>query len=91
MTDNAARNRFEAYSGDHLVGFVDYRQTPQALVLTHAETDPARRGQGIGTRLILGTLDEIRRRDESTRIVPRCPFVADVIDRNPEYADLVAS
>jgi uncharacterized protein len=88
VTNNAAASRYEGRAGDDLIGFVDYRPTEGALIFTHAETDPTVRGRGLGTVLVRGALDDVRRR--GTLVVPRCPFVADVIDRNPEYADLVA-
>ena len=88
VTDNPAARRYEGRSGEDLVGFVDYRVSPDALVFTHAETDPSVRGRGLGTVLVLGALDDVRRR--GTKVVPRCPFVAEVIDSHPEYADLLA-
>jgi predicted GNAT family acetyltransferase len=88
VTDNPQANRYEGRADGELIGFVDYRPTPQALVFTHAETDPSVRGQGLGTVVVRGALDDVRRR--GTRVVPICPFVADVIDRHPQYADLLA-
>ncbi|WP_213454937.1 GNAT family N-acetyltransferase [Rhizomonospora bruguierae] len=88
VTDNPAASRYEGRAGDDLVGFVDYRPTAEALVFVHAETDPTVRGRGLGTVLVRGALDDVRRR--GTKVVPNCPFVAEVIDRNPEYADLLA-
>lgn len=48
---------------------------------------PHLRGRGIGTKLVLHALDWARR--EKLRVIPSCPFVAGVIERHPEYGDLV--
>lgn len=55
-------------------------------VMPHTVVDPARRGQGLGEVLVRGALDDLRRRGR--RVVPTCWFVAEVMDRHDEYADL---
>ena len=44
-------------------------------------------GRGLGGRLVVGALDDIRARGLLT--VPLCPFAAEYIRRHPEYQDLV--
>jgi predicted GNAT family acetyltransferase len=60
-----------------------------AVVLTHTEVDPAFEGQGVGSALAKGALDDIRA--QGKRVVPLCPFIARYIQNHPEYADLVAA
>lgn len=48
---------------------------------------PQDREQGIGERLVLHALDDARR--EGYRVVPTCPFVTWVVERHPEYEDLL--
>lgn len=55
--------------------------------MTHTEVPRALRESGIGTRLVLGTLADIRARGLKVR--PQCSFVRHVIARHPEVADLV--
>ena len=50
----------------------------------HTETDPARAGEGLATRLIRDALDDTRR--SGLEIVARCPFVRAFVRRHPEYA-----
>lgn len=87
VRDNAALGRFESGT-DGAGGFVDYRRVGSTLFLNHAEVPPARGGKGVGTRLVLATLDLIRQRGEG--VVAVCPFIQAVIRRHPEYQDLQA-
>lgn len=58
------------------------------VVFTHTEVDPAFEGQGIGSQLAAGALDQVRAAGE--KIVPLCPFIKAYVQRHPEYADLLA-
>ncbi|HET6341624.1 MAG TPA: GNAT family N-acetyltransferase [Gemmatimonadota bacterium] len=59
-------------------GVLDYRHTwvPESL-----------RNQGIGEQLVLDALDWAR--GHRYRVIPTCPFVAAVVRRHAEYADLL--
>jgi hypothetical protein len=43
----------------------------------------------MGARLVLGALDDARAKGR--RVLPYCWYVAEFIDANPEYQDLVAA
>jgi hypothetical protein len=86
VRDNPARQRFELDSGGH-AAVANYRLSPGVITFTHTEVPPALRGQGIGSRLVRGALDAVR--STGLRVVVQCSFVADVIRRHPEYADLL--
>jgi uncharacterized protein len=88
IEDNREQSRFEVFVGASLAGFTDYHAQPGLITLLHTEIYPAFEGQGLGTRFVSGTLDEIRGRGE--RVLPICPFVRAFLQRHPEYADLVA-
>jgi predicted GNAT family acetyltransferase len=87
VTDNLACSRFEL-GEDGASGFISYRRVGSTLYLDHAEVPAALGGRGVGTRLVTGALDLIRRRGE--RVVPVCPFIRVVMQRHPAYADLSA-
>jgi uncharacterized protein len=88
VADDAEQGRYEARRGSEVVGFITYRDHPGQRALIHVEVPPPLEGQGIGTRLVAGALDDIRRRGLS--VEPVCPFVVDFLQSHPEYADLVA-
>ena len=87
ITDDAAAGRFELVVGD-AVAFVRYRRDGRVLHLTHAEVPPRLEGRGVGSRLVGGVLELVRARGE--KVVPRCPFIAQYLERHAEYRDLVA-
>lgn len=86
LTRNTDLSRYELALADGMA-FAVYREEPGAVVITHAETPPHLRRRGIGGRLVRGVLEDIAAR--SLKVVPRCPFVADFIARNPEFCHLV--
>ena len=88
VVDNPDEQRYEARAGDGTVlGFSQYRRTPDRVVFTHTEVDPSQEGQGVGSRLARGALDDVRR--AGLTVLPQCPFIKAYIDRHPDYADLV--
>ncbi|SDZ33599.1 hypothetical protein SAMN05444365_110123 [Micromonospora pattaloongensis] len=87
VEDNPARRRFEILVDGSLAGFASYELRQDTVIFLHTEVDAARQGQGIGTNLAQGALEQVRERGE--RVIPRCPFIAGYIERNPHYADLL--
>ncbi len=88
VADNSAERRYEALIDGTVAGCVFYDERPGSIVLIHTEVGAEWEGQGVGSRLAAGTLDDIRARGLS--VVPVCRFIAGYIERHPEYQDLVA-
>ncbi|WP_122817367.1 GNAT family N-acetyltransferase [Nocardioides pantholopis] len=87
---NAPENsRYEARIGGELAGFADYVLREGRIVFTHTEVDDAFEGQGVGSALAQGALDDVRR-SGNRDVVPMCSFIKVWIDKHPDYADLVA-
>jgi len=87
ITDNAERGRYEIRVDGDLAGFAEYRSRPGKIVFTHTEVDPAFEGQGIGSALARGALDDVRAK--GLPVVPLCPFINGWIKKHPDYQDLV--
>jgi predicted GNAT family acetyltransferase len=87
VRDNPQRLRYEVLVDGKVAGFVQYSMRGGRMILVHTDVDEAHEGQGLGSTLVAGALDDIRRR--GLRIVPICPFVESYIGRHPEYDDLV--
>ena len=68
-------------------GLLQYRLDGERISFTHAEIDPAREGQGLGSTLSAFALDDARAR--GLAVLPRCPFVQSYMQRHSEYVDLV--
>lgn len=87
VRDAPDRSRYEVTIDGELAGFADYRDVDGARVFTHTEVFDAFEGEGVGSALARGALDDVR--GEGRRLVALCPFVAAYIDHHDEYADLV--
>jgi hypothetical protein len=87
VRDNKDRSRFELDIGSE-IAFANYRLTPSAVIITHTETPHTLRGRGIGSELVRGALELIRR--DGKKVIAGCGFVVDYLKRHPEDADLVA-
>ena len=82
VRDNPDEARYEILRDGEVVGELQYRATPGLIVLVHTEVAPTEQGQGVGSRLVSGALDDIRAR--GLRVAPVCPFVAAYLRRHPE-------
>ncbi len=56
-------------------------------IFVHTEVDDAFAGQGVGSALASGVLDDVRAK--GAKVVPLCSFIAGYIDRHPAYEDMV--
>jgi predicted GNAT family acetyltransferase len=86
VRDNADKRRYEIVVDGDIAGYAAYVDEDGRRIFTHTKVDPDYEGQGIGSALAAGALDDVRAR--GLRIVPRCPFITEYIGRHHEYADL---
>jgi len=84
--DNPALSRFELEAGGH-TAVAYYRLEPGVITFTHTEVPPALSGQGIGSRLARGALDNVRAR--GLKVVAKCEFMGGYIAKHPEQSDLL--
>jgi predicted GNAT family acetyltransferase len=84
---NTELHRFEMDTPAGLA-VADYRLAGDVMTMFHTEVPVAMRGRTFGYRLVAGALEEVRRLN--LKVVPTCWFVRQVIDRKPEFQDLLA-
>jgi hypothetical protein len=82
------QQRFEVRMDDD-VSFLSYTFDGNQVLFDHTYVPARFRGKGIAAALARAALHEAR--EHQWRIIPQCSYVALFIERNPEYADLVAS
>ncbi|MGY1638942.1 GNAT family N-acetyltransferase [Geodermatophilus sp. SYSU D00742] len=87
VRDVPGADRYEIRHGDRVLGLAAYQREGDRVVFTHTEVDPDQEGEGVGSTLARGALDDVRAR--GLRAVPRCSFIRGWIERHQEYADLV--
>ena len=85
VRNNREQRRFEL-DVEGQVAFANYRETPQAVIITHTETPRALRGRGIASELVQGALEMIRA--DGHKVIAGCGFVVDYLRKNPQFADL---
>ncbi|BAI75543.1 acetyltransferase (plasmid) [Azospirillum sp. B510] len=86
VRDNPDLGRYELTVGG-ATALVAYDRRDGKIALTHTVVPDEMAGQGVGSALAKGTLDDIRAR--GLKILPLCSFIAAYIKRHPEYQDLV--
>ena len=89
VVNRPAELAYRLYAGEREAGELRYGMQGGRLVLYHTEVDRSLGRSGLGSALVRGALDDVRRR--GLEIVPQCPFVRRWLERHPEYADLVAA
>jgi predicted GNAT family acetyltransferase len=88
VVDNAAQSRYEARMGDVVAGYSVYQNAASIIIMEHTEVDPAFEGQGVGSALVRGALDDIRAKGER-KVLAVCPFVRSWLGKHHDYRDLV--
>ena len=86
VVDNAQGQRYEIRRDGKTLGFAAYQKADRLIVFTHTEIEPGLEGQGIGSQLVRGALDDVRA--QGLPVLPICPFVQQWISRHPDYLDL---
>jgi predicted GNAT family acetyltransferase len=85
---NEERGWYELEAGG-ATAITAYRREGDVLSFTHTEVPEAVEGQGVGSRLVAGALEDVRRR--GLRINPLCSFVRHYVETHPDVQDLLAS
>ena len=87
VSHNTAQQRFELRVGEALC-VLDYRRFPGKLVIYHTEVPQPLERRGFAARMTRAALDFAR--SENLQVEPRCPYTAAFMQKNPEFADLLA-
>jgi hypothetical protein len=87
VTNKETASRYEAHIDGELAGLTTYRLVGDHVVFTHAEVYPRWEGQGVGSALAKGALDDVIAHGK--QITPLCPFIVDFVRRHPEYVEHV--
>jgi len=66
----------------------DYRLDGNLMTIFYTEVPLQLRGRGFGYHLVCGALQEVRRLN--LKVEPKCGFVREVINKRPEFKNLLA-
>ena len=87
VTNNRADCQYELIVDGHKA-LAAYRLEGERISFVHTEVPQELEGQGVGSRLVEGALQQVR--EEGLKVVPLCSFVRHFIETHPETQDLVA-
>jgi predicted GNAT family acetyltransferase len=87
VRNNAEKRRYEL-EAEGETAFAVYRREGGNVVFVHTVVPPALEGRGIGSALVKGALEDVRR--EGLKAVPLCAFVKHYMDTHAEVQDLRA-
>jgi uncharacterized protein len=87
VRNNEAEGQYELVV-DGQKALAAYRIKDDRISFTHTEVPDSLAGRGIGSALVEGALEDIRRR--GLRVVPICSFVRHYMETHEEVRDLLA-
>ncbi|AXG73399.1 N-acetyltransferase [Flavobacterium arcticum] len=84
---NEAQNQFELEIGEHTV-FLEYYMEGDKMLMTHTEAPQELRGTGAASNLVNQALQYAK--NNSLVVVPLCSYVADYINKHPEWNTILS-
>jgi uncharacterized protein len=81
------RARYELVLDGTVVSYADFHDDGDRVTFPHTVTLPQYQGRGFAAKVVRAALDDMRADDKT--VVPLCWFVAQFIDENAEYRDLL--
>lgn len=85
--NNLENGRFFIEVNGKDVAEMIYDWRPDLMVIMHTEVDDSLSGQGIGKQLVAAAVEYARA--QHVKIHPVCPYAKKVMERTPEYADVL--
>lgn len=82
-----AQNRFVLPVGAGEAKLAYVMRSPTVMDMTSTFVPSAARGQGSGAKLVEAAL--IHAREQGMQVIPSCWYVAEYIEKHPEFAGLV--
>ena len=79
---------FVEEDGERLAKLDYFSSAPGEITVYHTEVNETLRGQHVGDQLVEAVVKFARQK--SLKIIPTCSFTKKVIDRTPEYQDVLA-
>jgi predicted GNAT family acetyltransferase len=86
--DNGKKGSFYVEeNGKRVAEMVYVWSGEKTFIVEHTEVDPSLEGKGVGGQLVHHAVEFAR--EKELKLIPLCPFTKSVIDRKPEYQDVL--
>jgi uncharacterized protein len=86
VVNDPSQHRYQLTVDGHTAA-AHYETAGGVITFVHTEVPPELGGQGIGSKLIAGALDQVRA--DGLKVITQCPFVKAFIAKNAAYQDLL--
>jgi uncharacterized protein len=88
LTNDATAGRYRLMRDGAEVGFAEYdRIGEHSILIKHTEIAPEFEGQGLGSQLVRGLLEDVRRQGKT--VIPICSYALGFIRKHRDYIDVV--
>ncbi|MCU1528398.1 MAG: acetyltransferase [Frondihabitans sp.] len=87
VRNDVAQNQYTILDGGSPVGFAVYQVSGNDIAFTHTEVDPGQQGKGFAGILVQAALDDVKA-TTTYRVVPACSYVANWVEKHPDYQEL---
>jgi len=87
VVHNADKQRYEITVDGILAGITEAHEDGDVVTFPHTKIFEQFEGQGLGSQLVSGALDDVRVRGK--KIVAECAYVVRFLEKHPDYADLL--
>lgn len=88
LEEKGEHSRFLYKKDDReLAEIVFHWSGPEKMVIDHTEVDDSLKGQGVGQALVARAAAYAR--EKGAKIRPLCPYARHVMNKDPEYGDLL--
>ena len=85
--DTGQRGIFKAIEDGHQLGEMTYYwKDDNTFAIDHTGVSPAFEGRGIGKKLVMSAVEYAR--ENNFKIIPICPFVVALFQRDPSLEDI---
>jgi predicted GNAT family acetyltransferase len=83
------KGRFEAIENKKQAGKITYTWAGQhKIIIDHTEVNPDFKGEGVAKKILNATIDFAK--ENKLKVIPLCPFAKSVIEKTPEYQEVLA-
>lgn len=78
---------FVEEDGERLAEMLYFQSKPGEITIYHTEVSPKLAGKGVGRERVTAGVEFAR--DNDLKIVPTCSYAKSVIDKTPEFQDVL--
>ena len=87
--NNEKNGTFEIYFDGEKAGEMTYKWAGKdKFIIDHTEVDEAYGGKGLGKDLVKAGVEYAR--EKNVKVIPLCPFAKKVIEKIPEFQDVLS-